>query len=569
MTDPAEHPTFDDSELIKAPTGIRGFDEVVGGGLPQGRPTLVCGGPGCGKTLFGMEFLVRGAGEFGEPGVFVSFEESKEDLVKNVQSLGLDLKGFIDKGKIFVEYIYVERSEIEETGDFTLDGLFVRLADSTQRIGAKRIVLDTVETLFSSGANELVLRAELRRLFRWLKDRGLTAVVTGEKGVETFTRHGLEEYLSDCVVFLDHRVTEQLSTRRLRIVKYRGSGHVADECPFLIDQHGFSVLPITSVGLTYQAPKERIPTGIARLDTMLGGSGYYRGSSVLFSGTAGTGKTSFAAFFADAVCRRNERCLYLAYEESSDQILRNTASIGLDLQQWVDKGLLKIHAYRPTAYGLERHLVMFHTAASAFQPAGVVMDPISNLMAMGAAKEVKMLLMRVVDYLKREGITSVFTDLTEGDKSGTPFTEVGISSLIDTWIQLKDIESSGEFNHGLRIVKSRGMDHSNQLREYRLTDHGVDVLNVYSGPGGVLTGTARAAQEARDRAEVEKRQLQIEAAKRKTERNIRVREAQIAALQAQNDAEAEEMRRSVETKTERLQAVKAIGDKIAKMRSAD
>ena len=481
MAELKEVSSFDQDELIKVPTGIPGFDDVAGGGLPEGRPTLVCGGPGCGKTLFGMEFLVRGAAEFDEPGVFVSFEESEEDLIKNVKSLGFDLRGLIDRKQVFVEYIYVERSEIEETGDFTLDGLFVRLADSTQRVGAKRIVLDTVETIFTSGADELILRAELRRLFRWLKDQGLTAVVTGEKGRESLTRHGLEEYLSDCVIFLDHRVTEQLSTRRLRIVKYRGSSHETDEYPFIIDESGFSVLPITSVGLAYHAPSERISSGIPRLDTMLDGEGFYQGSSVLISGSSGTGKTSLAACFAEQVCRRGNRCLYLAYEESPGQILRNTGSIGLNLKQWVNKGLLELTAYRPTAYGLEGHLVNFHKMAAHLKPSAVVLDPVSNLVSMGTRNDVKILLMRIVDFLKLKGITSVFTDLISGGEGSVPKTIVEISSLIDTWIVLRDVERSGEFKHELRIIKSRGMSHSNQIREYRLTDNGVDILDVSAG----------------------------------------------------------------------------------------
>jgi len=560
---------LEEDTLLKVPTGIRGFDDIAGGGLPRGRPTLVCGGPGCGKTLFGMEFVVRGATEFDEPGVFVSFEESEDDLVKNVKSLGFDLRGLIDRGRVFIEYIYVERSEIEETGDFTLDGLFVRLADSTQRVGAKRIVLDTVETLFSSGADEMILRAELRRLFRWFKDQGLTAVVTGEKGVETLTRHGLEEYLSDCVIFLDHRVTEQLSTRRLRIIKYRGSGHEADEQPFLINESGFSVLPVTSVGLNYPASLDRMSTGIPRLDEMYGGRGFYAGSSIMISGEAGTGKTSFATSFVDAACRRGERCLYLAYEESQDQILRNTGSIGLDLKQWVDKGLLRFHTARPTAYGLEKHLVTFRELAAKFRASVMVVDPVSNLVTMGTAKDVKVLLMRMVDYLKRGKITSLFTDLVSGTDRDLPATDIEISSLIDSWILLQHVRSNGEFNHGLRIIKSRGMAHCNQLREYRFSEKGIEILPVYSGSGGVLTGTARANQEARDRAALERRRQEVELEKRDVERRRRVREARIAALQAENEAEAQALERSLQAEEERVDAERETSHRISRMRWAD
>ena len=495
--------------MLKTPTGIPGLDEITGGGLPKGRPTLVCGAAGCGKTLFAMEFLVRGATQYNEPGVFMSFEETAEELTKNVASLGFDLNRLAASKRLLIDHVRVERSEIEETGEYDLDGLFIRLGHAIDSIGAKRVVLDTVESLFAGLPNPLILRAELRRLFRWLKDKGMTAVITGEKGDNTFTRHGLEEYVSDCVIFLDHRVTDQLSTRRMRIVKYRGSTHGTNEYPFLIEEKGISVLPITSIGLNHPVSTQRISTGIPRLDTMLGGKGYYRGSSILLSGTAGTGKTSVAASFVDAACRRGERCVYFAFEESSAQIIRNMRSIGIDLEPWVTKGLLKFHAERPSVYGLETHLLTMHKAINEFKPAVVVIDPITNLISAGNPLDVKSMLTRLIDFLKMNQITALFTTLTS---AGGPLeqSEVGISSLADTWLLLRDIEIGGERNRGLYILKSRGMAHSNQIREFLLTDQGIDLLDVYVGPSGVLTGSARLAQEAQEKGAEIAHQQEIE-----------------------------------------------------------
>lgn len=458
-------------QLPKAPTGIQGLDEITGGGLPKGRPTLVCGGAGCGKTLLAMEFLVRGATEFNEPGVFMAFEESAQDLTQNVASLGFDLKDLVARKKIVLDYVYIERSEIEEAGEYDLEGLFIRLGAAIDSIGAKRVVLDTIESLFAGLPNPLILRAELRRLFRWLKDKGVTAIITGERGEGTLTRQGLEEYVSDCVIVLDHRVSEQTSSRRLRVVKYRGSTHGTNEYPFLIDADGISVLPVTSLALEHIASSEKISTGIPRLDAMLGGAGYYRGSSVLVSGTAGTGKSSFAAHFADAACRRGERVLYFSFEESPSQIMRNMRSIGIDLKQWVKKGLLQIQAHRPSSAGLETHLAMKHKVIAEFKPQVVILDPLNSFVVGDNEIGVHSMLMRLLDYLKMQQITGLFTNLTS---SGGVLeqTEVAISSLIDTWLLLRAIESGGERNRDLTVLKSRGMAHSNQAREFLLTDHG-------------------------------------------------------------------------------------------------
>jgi circadian clock protein KaiC len=527
--------------LAKCLTGIDGLDEITGGGLPQGRPTLLCGAAGCCKTLLAMEFLVRGATQYDETGVFMAFEETAEELAQNVVALGFDVKTLSARKKLRVDYVHVEPSEIEDSGDYDLEGLFIRLGDAIDSVGAKRVVLDTIEALFGGFTNTAILRAELRRLFRWLKDKGVTAIITAERGEgAALTRYGLEEYISDCVILLDHRVTEQTSTRRLRVVKYRGSRHGTNEYPFLIGERGFSVLPITSIELTHPASNERVSSGIAGLDAMLDGKGYFRGSTVLLSGTAGTGKSSVAAHFADAACRRGERCLYFAFEESMHQIMRNMRSIGIDLEPWLRKGLLQFHAVRPTFYGLETHLATIHQLISEFRPRVVIFDPITNLNSVGGLSEVKNMLMRLVDVLKTRQITALLTSLTGGNDH-TEQTDVGVSSIVDTWLLLRDIELNGERNRGLFVLKSRGMAHSNQIREFLLTKQGIELKEVYLGPEGVLTGSARVAQEAAEqlavlanRQEVERRQLDLE-------RKRAALEVQIAALRVEFTAEENEL----------------------------
>jgi circadian clock protein KaiC len=507
--------------LEKSATGIPGLDGITGGGLPKGRPTLVCGGAGCGKTLLAVEFLVRGALQYHEPGVFMAFEEQPAELAANVASLGFDLQALAAHKQLLVDYVYVERSEIEETGVYDLEGLFIRLGHAIESIGAKRVVLDTIEALFAGFIHEAVVRAELRRLFRWLKSQGVTAVITGEQGEGTLTRHGLEEYVSDCVLLLSHEVTHQVSTRRLRVVKYRGSAHGTNEYPFLVGAHGLSVLPITALGLQHQASTDRLSSGIARLDAMLGGQGFFRGSSVLVSGTAGAGKSSVAAHFTDAACRRNERVLYWAFEESPRQIIRNMRSIGLDLELWLDKGLLRFSAVRPTQMGLESHLATMCQAVEESQPHVVVADPVTNLFSVGTDAAVQEMLTRLIDFLKMHAITALFTSLTSG--SGT-FAQSGvnISSLIDTWIMLEAMAVDGERNHTLSVLKSRGMAHSNQVREFRLTDHGVELVEVSTGPEGILTGSARLAREAQLREAEEARRQEVALQQRRLARKRRL-----------------------------------------------
>ncbi|HEY0712663.1 MAG TPA: circadian clock protein KaiC [Polyangia bacterium] len=533
--------------IIKAPTGIEGFDRITGGGLPANRTTLVCGAAGCGKTLFGMQFLVSGATKYDEPGVFIAFEESADELVNNVASLGFDLTKLIAQKRLAIDFIRVERSEIEEAGEYDLEGLFVRIDHAIKSVGAKRVVLDTIEAVFAGFTNEALLRSELRRLFRWLKDRGVTAVITGEQGQGGLTRYGLEEYVSDCVITLDNRVQDQLSTRRLRIVKYRGSSHGSNEYPFLIDEGGISVLPVTSLGLDYPVSSGRVPTGVQALDDMLGGRGYYRASSVLVSGAAGTGKSSLAAHFAEASCRRNERTLYFAMEESSAQVIRNMRSIGLDLAQWQEKNLLAIHAARPTVFGLEMHLASMHKLVERFKPRAVVIDPVTSLLAAGTPHEVKTMMVRLFDYLKMKGITSLITALTNDVDEAT----FGISSLIDTWLQVRDIEIAGERTRGLYLVKSRGMGHSNQVREFVITSKGVDLVPVALGPQGVLTGYARQVREAEQRAQATARAQEVERKQRNLERRRRKLETEIETMRAEFAAESDEILAQLQELAER------------------
>ncbi|HET7710542.1 MAG TPA: circadian clock protein KaiC [Thermoanaerobaculia bacterium] len=516
--------------LPKAATGIRGLDEITNGGLPQGRPTLLCGSAGSGKTLMAMEFLVRGARDFGEPGVFMAFEETSDALAVNVASLGLDVGALTAGGRLLFDHVNIDRSEIEETGEYDLEGIFIRLDHAIRSIGAKRVVLDTIEALSGALPNPAVIRAELRRLFRWLGERGVTSIITGEGGEGTLTRFGIEEYVSDCVIALDHRVSDQTSTRRLRVVKYRGSAHGTNEYPFLIDEQGISIIPLTSLNLVHKASRERVPSGIAALDTMLGGKGYYRGSSVLVSGTAGSGKTSVAAHFVDAACRRGERSLYLLFEESPEQMMRNMSSIGIDLHRWVKKGLLRFHAARPSLSGLEKHLSVTLKATRDFAPDTVVIDPISAFEMSGSQIEIKSMLIRLVDTLKTKGITGLLTSLTKGG-TALEHTDSAISSLVDTWLLLCDLEQDGERNRTLHLLKSRGMAHSNQVREFRMTSEGVRLMDVYVGPAGVLIGSARLKQEQQDRIEVTNAQQESARKEAELERRRRALANQIMALQ--------------------------------------
>jgi circadian clock protein KaiC len=531
--------------LPKVFTGIQGLDEITGGGLPSGRPTLVSGGAGSGKTMFGLEFLVRGATQYGEPGVFMSFEETIPDLTKNAASLGFDLGRLVAEKKLFLDHVAISRHDIEETGEYDLDGLFIRIADAVKRVGARRVVLDTIEALFGELPNPGILRAEIRRLFDWLKQQGLTTIITAERDrPDKLTRHGIEEFVSDCVIVLDHRIREEISTRRLRVVKYRGSTHGTNEYPFLIDEHGISVLPISSLGLDHTAPAERISTGIDRLDGMMGGKGFYRGSSILMSGTSGTGKTSVAAHFVDAACRRGERCLYFAIEESPRQVVRNMRSIGIDLELWVRKGLLQFHAARPTYGGIEEVLLLTHKHISSFQPSVVVVDPITTLLMVSTLSEVRSMLTRLVDFLKTQEITAIFTSLTAagGDLEAN---EADVSSLMDTWLLLKTIEVGGERNRALYVLKSRGMEHSNQIREFVLTNDGLRLLDVYLGPEGVLTGAARMSQEGREKAAGTFRRQQLEGRGRELDRKRQIFEARMIMLRAEFEVEEEIIQQSI------------------------
>jgi circadian clock protein KaiC len=546
-------------QLPKCPTGIQGLDEITGGGLPRGRPTLVCGGAGCGKTLLAAEFLVRGAVQFDEPGVLMAFEETEKELKANVASLGFDLEGLVRRKKIIIDYVHIEAREVQSSGDYDLEGLFVRLGHAIDSIGAKRVVLDTLEVLFASLPNEAILRSELRRLFRWLKDKGVTAVITAERGREQLTRHGLEEYVSDCVIVLDHRVTDQIATRHLRVVKYRGALHGTNEFPFLIGDEGISVLPITSLSLNHKVSGDRIATGISRLDAMLGGKGFFRGSSILLTGTPGTGKTIVSANFAQAAARRGERVLFFSFEESPDQIIRNMHSIGLRLEPLVKCGLLRFHSARPSLYGLEMHLATMFKEIATFKPQVVVIDPITSLMDSGTEYEGKGMVTRLIDYLKARQVTSLFTSLTQGGHS-LQQSEAAMSSLMDSWLLLQDFEGNGERNRVLYVLKARGMAHSNQIREFLISHRGVDLVDAYIGPSGVLTGSARAAQGALEKAAGLSRQQEAARRKRELERKREAIERQINGLRSDYESETMELRRideQVGTSTQLLTSERA------------
>ena len=536
----------------KTPTGVDGLDEITEGGFPKGRPTLICGGAGCGKTLLSMQFLIKGITEYNEPGVFMSFEEPSDDLTLNVKSLGFDLEKLKADKKLVVDHVRVERSEIEEAGEYDLDGLFIRLGHAIDSIKATRVVLDTVESLFSGLDNQAILRAELRRLFGWLKTKGVTAVITGERGEATLTRQGLEEYVSDCVIVLDHRVIEQVSTRRLRIVKYRGSTHGTNEYPFLIDEDGISVLPITSLNLDNEVSSDVVPTGLKGLNEMFQGGGFYRGSNILVSGTAGTAKTTIGCYFANQQCLNKERVIYFAFEESPQQLVRNMRSIGVDLQKHIDKGNLQIHSSRPSLNGLELHLLTLRKLIKEFKPSTIIIDPISNLITVGSEQEVRSMLVRLIDMLKINNITALLTSLNKQTDAVRPdLAEESVSSLVDTWITVRDMEGIGERNRGIFIVKSRGMGHSNQVREFVITNKGIDLLDVELGPQGILTGSARTSHQFKKTISEIKLQNEISRKDREIMRKRKVLEANIEALK--NEFESAEEELSILRATEELQ----------------
>jgi circadian clock protein KaiC len=556
------------TRLPKSRTFILGLDDITDGGLPKNRATLVCGGAGCGKTLFAMEFLIHGAMQHNERGVFFSFEETEKELTANVASLGFDLDNLVQRKKIKLEHINVEKGEVSLGGGFDLVGLFIRIQVAIESIHAKRVVLDTIESLFSGLPDPQMLRPELLRLLSWLKKKGVTTILTAERGEGGLTRQGLEEYVSDCVILLDHRVSDQSSVRRLRIVKYRGSTHGTNEYPFLIDEDGFSVLPVTSLGLNHSSSRKRISTGIPRLDTMLSGKGYFRGSTVLVSGTAGTGKTSIASHFVDKSCKGGNRVLFFTFEESPSQLVRNMRSIGIDLEPWVQKGLLQFHAARPTNYGLETHLTTSIKLINKFNPRVVILDPVNAFVSGQNQTEVKTMLLRLVDFLKMRRITAFFTSLTSlGDSLET--SDVYLSSLIDTWLLLRDIEIGGERNRGLYVLKSRGMAHSNQIREFRLTNHGVELLDVYVGADSVLTGSARLSQETRDEAEQLLHQQEVVRKQMGLKRKREAVEAQVRLLRAEFETEESETLKAIEFEKARIERLTQDKRQMAKSRRRD
>ncbi|MEO7975533.1 circadian clock protein KaiC [Flavobacterium sp.] len=536
----------------KTPTGIDGLDEITDGGFPKGRPTLICGGAGCGKTLLSMQFLIKGITEFNEPGVFMSFEEPSDDLTLNVKSLGFDLEKLKGEKKLVVDHVRVERSEIEEAGEYDLDGLFIRLSHAIDSIKAKRVVLDTIESLFAGLDNQGILRAELRRLFHWLKTKGVTAIITGERGEATLTRQGLEEYVSDCVIVLDHRVIEQVSTRRLRIVKYRGSTHGTNEYPFLIDDDGISVLPITSLKLNNEVSSDIISTGVPGLNDMFDRGGFYRGNNILVSGTAGTAKTTVGCYFANEQCKNNEKTIYFAFEESPDQLIRNMKSIGISLDKHIKNGLLQIHSSRPSLNGLEMHLLTLRKVIRDFKPTTIIIDPISNLITVGSEHEVRSMLVRLIDMLKANNITALFISLNKQTDSVRPdLAEESVSSLVDTWITVRDMEGIGERNRGIFIIKARGMGHSNKVREFLITNKGIELLDVELGPNGILTGAARQSYKFKQTISDIKLQNEISRKDREIARKRKVLEANIEALKNEFDSVEEEL--SILKATEELQ----------------
>ncbi|MDO8179975.1 MAG: circadian clock protein KaiC [Undibacterium sp.] len=550
----------------KTPTGIEGLDDITSGGLPCGRSTLLCGGTGTGKTLFALEFLIQGAVLYGEAGVFFSFEEDAIELCRNVDSFGFNVGTLIDENRIEIDHVQLERNQVN--GPYDLDGLFIRLDLALKKVNAKRVVLDSVDMLFMALPNPVLIREEIRRLLHWLKARGLTVIITAESGITNLTRDGMEEYVSDCVILLENRVTRHATTRLLRIVKYRGSAHGSNEYPFLITEKGISVLPITALSLDLPVSEERISTGVPRLDSMLGGKGYFRGSTILVSGPPGSGKSSLAAKFAQATCAKGERCLYFSLEEPRNQIIRNMRSVGIDLQPLLDSELLQFVMTRPSLYGLEMHLAKFHQAINEFKPSTVIFDPISTLHSLEDPTALKSMLLRLVNFLKSQQITSNFVTLS--GHAATPTTpDIGISSIIDTWLQLRDIETNGERNRLMLVLKSRGMSHSNQMREFTLSEHGIELSDVYTGSAGVLTGSARLGQEAQEKLIALTHKYDIEYRTLELDRKRKLKDAQIAAIEAEFNAHQAELARLTELDRQGAIQSSETNRKMSKLRQSD
>jgi circadian clock protein KaiC len=555
-----------EASLQKVPTGIEGLDEITGGGLPLGRSTLVCGGTGTGKTLFALEFLIHGALEYGEPGVFLTFEENADELSRNVASFGFDVNSLIAKNKIEIDHVQFESTQV--SGPYDLNGLFIRLETALKKTNAKRVVLDSVDVLFLTFSNAVLVRAEMRRLLAWLKERSLTVIITAESGESALTREGIEEYVSDCVISLENRIVRHAATRLLRIVKYRGSAHGSNEYPFLIGHNGISVLPVTSLNLELPASDECVSSGIARLDNMLGNKGFYRGSTILLSGPPGSGKSSIAAKFAQTSCASGERCLYFSLEEPRDQIVRNMRSIGVDLQPLIDSKVLKFFVSRPSLYGLEMHLAKFHQMISEFKPSVVVFDPISTLQTIEDPAALKLMLLRLVNFLKSLQITTFLIAVTE-DGALPATLDIGISSMNDTWLQLRNVETNGERNRLILVFKSRGMSHSNQLREFTLSENGIELSDVYIGTSGVLTGSARIAQEAKEKLALLAHQYDIEYQAQELARKRKLKDARIVAIEAEFAASEAEQRRLTELdQQEQLQSIET-GKSMSKLRQSD
>jgi circadian clock protein KaiC len=537
----ADHPGLSDLQIKKCPTGISGLDSITGGGLPEGRPTLICGTAGSGKTMLATEFLVRGVLEFGEPGVLVAFEERASDLTANMASIGWDLTALQKEGKLAIESFGTRDTGLDEN-PLDLSHLFARLELAIDEVGAKRVVLDSLEVPLAGLKDQATIRSELHRLSSWIKEKGVTAVITGERGTEALTKNGIEEYVSDCVILLDNRVIEEISTRRLRIVKYRGSRHELNEFPFLISDDGVKALPMSNLGLNYQVNTERFLTGIDELDSMLG-DGIYQGNNILINGTAGTGKTTIGATMSEASCKRGERVLMLLFEESPDQLIRNMKSIGVDLGKWREKGVLRMDANRPSSRTPEHHLMSCLKAVLEFKPDLVVVDPISSMIESGTHGQSWAFMMRLVDLLKTHMVTSVFLDLSDEDSETK--TQAGVSSLMDTWIRLRAVERYGGRDPVLSLIKSRGTAHSRQDREFYFTPEGLKFIPPYIGPGGVVTGSARAAQEVLDKAERVKRTHELEGSRLALKMAKTQHEAQMNALKAEFEAKKIKLEREI------------------------
>ena len=547
-------------------TGVKGLDDVLGGGIPQGHAMLLVGKPGTGKSILSMEYLLHGIELHKENGVYISFEESEKQIISNAASFGWKFEEMVKKNKLAISYIDMQPEQMRTVGDYDLSALILRVKGAIKKVNARRVVIDGINNLLSTFDDERIIRSDLLRLIREIKEVNATIFITGERGHDSWSKMGFEEYLADGLMHLDNRTDGNYQTREIQVVKCRGINHYTGKSPFIINSEGMSIRPLITADFDYKVLKSRVSTGIADIDNMLGGKGLYRGSTVYITGPSGAGKTSISSSFANGACSRGERALFLAFEESSDQIIRNMKSIGLSLDKWVNEKLLYFYTARATTNSLEGHLDNIMTMVREVEPTCVVLDPISAFRPIANENETKLMLIRLNDYLRARKITTVFTALSS-DGEYSEHADVQLSSIADTWIVVRIMDYKGERNNVMQLMKSRGMSHSRQMKEMYFTGNGLKLQNVYQGPEGVLTGAARIGQEKYEKLKEARNVIEIDKNRKKIERKKSLLEASIEALKHEYEEELEALHAAIEEAEEQNSKIKETRKEIENIES--